>query len=253
MYTNSYGMSGRFGFRKPFFLERIDAVSIQGAFSTDVLAQSVGQITVSKTLAARSIVCDFGLFLTDKESRDKILNDMVALFNPLSNGVLKIETSNNTYEIDCYPNAVPSIQKNDNVYSVYRFTVDFICDYPYFRKSGLITKNLKPKNGYTDIYSNSAVDTPVEIVVPANTGYPINNNTIGSGFTVNNPSDKKIFINTKDFTVIDEDGKDVSNYIDATADLGDFYLKYGYNHIFCPCTAEKPVALRYYDYALGVV
>lgn len=246
-YTNQLGRSITFDNKKPYFIESIDATSMQGVFSTETLAQTIGQITTSRIFTSRTVVCDFALCIEKSEKKQFILDEIIALFNPLVSGTLKIRNTRGSYEIDCYPSAVPKIEKDKNVKTVYRFSVDFICDYPYFREVGIITKKLTET--YNTVNSLSVVDTPIIINAPANEAFIFTQRDTKQGFTISG-CDKPVTINTTDFSITDSDGNNRSNLISAADDIGDIYLRYGKNNIFCTSTN---VTISWYNYVLGVI
>ena len=246
-YKNIRGMSLCFGDKRPYYLEKIDATSLSGVFSADSFARFPGQVTNFRNVNARSVVCDFAIQITDRDK--SIIEDVIALFNPLLPGVLTIDTDSGTYEIDCCPSAVPSILPDDKVPSVYRFSIDFVCDYPYFRKPVPITEKIFQAE--TKIYSYSSVDTPLKIHFPA--GGIFTNRTTGQGFSISPASDGVgVTVDTKNFAITDDNGNDVSNLISIADDIGDVYLQQGWNAIFCVCDV-LPVTISYDILVQGVI
>lgn len=245
-YENKSGMSLCFGYTKPYFLEKIDATSLNGSFTANAFARSPGQITVYKNVGARSVVCEFAVWITNEKHKTEMLDYIVGLFNPLESGVLTITNDCASYDIDCYPSAVPLIRKDSSVGTVYRFNVDFICDYPYFRQQGEIT--VKITQPYSEIYSRSVVNVPLKIHFLSGTVFK--NQSTNQGFTIGG-TDTGVTVDTKEFTVTDDNGNDVSNLISAADDIGDIYLKHGQNSIFCSA-GKFPVTVTYHNLFTGV-
>ncbi len=231
--------------KAPLYLEKIDATSLACVFSTDTLCRSVGRVTTYKTVGARAIVCDFALVINNENVY--LLDEIIALFNPSLSGTMTIITGNAVYEIDCYPQAVPNIQKDSDVYSVYRFSVDFVCDYPYFRQKGIIKKPLT--QGENIINIRSMVQTPVEIYIPDCTNGAVI--SIPTATIKILPSNSPITVNTRLFTAYNSEGNEVTNLIDLSSDIEDFKLNYRKNII--TLNGAESAELRYYNLFLGVI
>lgn len=249
-YTNSSGLSLCFRNKKPYYFEKIDATGLSGNFTADTLARSVGQITTYKSVGARTVVCEFAVWLTDKKSRTDMLNEIVNLFNPVKSGTLTLVTNKATYDIECYPSAVPSIAMEDDVYNVYRFTVDFICDYPYFQQQGIISKSLV--SGTNIIYSSSVPDTPVKIFISdCSNGATFQfRNSLGINSVKMLAFDGAVTIDTKAFTTIAYNGN-VINKMDLSSKIENAKLTYGKNTIVL--SGATSATISYYNLALGVI
>lgn len=239
-------LSLEFWDKAPLYLESIDATSLSGNFAVSTLARSVGQVTDYRTVGSRTIICNCAVWVTDG---DQILDEIIALFNPLRTGTLTITTDSGEYEIDCYPQAVPQIKNDDNRKDIYRFEVDFVCDYPFFRESHNVKKNLNA--GTTKIYSDSVIDTPVEIAIPARDTETlfVLANSVGNFALSVLPCSEQITVDTKTFTAVSENGQDISNKIAVASQIEDFKLVYGLNSI----TSSVPFTLCYYNLTLGVI
>lgn len=240
-YKNEQGLSMVFGDTAPCYAEKIDATSLSGVFSSDTLARSAGQITTYKTFGARTVVCDFAVVGTDK------LDMIIQLFNPSLSGVLTIISESGTYEIECYPTAVPTIQKDSNAYALYRFSVDFVCDYPYFREVGQIVKPLT--QGENIIRTRTSAPTPPQIYIPdCSNGATVSTNIATITIVPNNYA---IIVDTRLFTAVNAVGADVTSLIDLSSNIEEFRLNYGKNTVILSETSTAE--LRYYNLVLGVI
>lgn len=250
-YKNESGFTFCVKNKKPYYCEKIDAVGLNGSFTSDTLARAAGQITTYKNVGARTVVCDFAVWLTDKRDRTDKLNYIINVFNPMKSGILTLVTDKETYNIECYPSAEPSMPKDDNVNTVYRFTVDFICDYPYFKQQGIINKPII--NGVNIINSSSVPDTPVKIYIPDCSGGAIIQfrNALGDNTLRLLAVDEAVTIDTDKFTATSESGKDVSNKIDLSSKIENCKLTYGKNKIIL--NVPDSAKISYYNLVLGVI
>ncbi|MDD6488967.1 MAG: hypothetical protein PUG48_04020 [Clostridia bacterium] len=247
------GISMTFGYKKPLLVEYIDAASLQGVFATNSLLGSVGQVTSSATVGARTVVCRFAVCITDKDKRNSVLDKATSLFNPLNNGVLTIHSGFKQCEIECHSSAVPEIKRDTTISHLYRFEVDFVCDYPYFRQRGQFTVPLV--SGINTVRSMSEIDTPVEIYIPdCSNGAKImlSNTATTSIKTLTILSyNGGLTVSTKDFTAVSASGGDLSYKIDVSSNIEDFYLKYGVNKLLL--SLADSAVLKYYRLYSGVV
>lgn len=250
-YKNENGLSLCFKNKKPYYFEKIDATGLGADFASDELARAVGQITTYKKIKARTIPCDFAVWFASEADKTDKLNYLINLFNPLSDGILTLMTDTETYEIECYPSAVPSIAKDDNVRTVYRFTVDFICDYPYFKQVGIINKPLT--NGINVIHSSSIPNTPVKIYIPdCSKGAIIQfQNTLGNNTLKLIATDGAVTVDTNNFTVTASNGTDVTKCIDLSSKIECCQLAYGKNKIVL--NMPSSATLSYYNLVIGVI
>lgn len=247
-YTNTAGISIEANTGKRLYCSNMDLSGVNGIFATENYAFSHGQVTVSRNIGARTIPCQF--IFNDRCNDEAFRNKLCAVFSPLLTGTLTIETGSrlhgSTYEIDVYPAAVP-VFRRDTVNYLWKFEVDFIADYPFFRKKKQQIITLT--DAYTIIKSDSPIDVPLEITFPESAVFT--NYATGAGFTLHqHPDNKAVTVNTKDFSVIDEDGNDVNHLIGMSDDISRVGLVYGDNNIFCAC--GSPVVMKWYDLVLGV-
>lgn len=250
-YRCQNGLSMRFGRRKPFLLSNIDATSLQMQSATDTLARSVGQVTTYRTFGARTVVCEFTLVL--REHQNEILQEVLALFHPLNSGTLTVMTEGYDYEIDCYPSAVPTIKRDSSVPYVYTFSVDFVCDEPYFRQCGQLQYDLKI--GFNYIYSSSVIDTPVTLYIPDCSNAPsLQFQQISTGKNGNvsvQAFDGSITIDMRTFKAVGKNSENLTKNIKANSDIEDCVLVYGENRIVL--TNTPTATLSWYNLVTGVI
>ena len=214
---------------------------LSGIHSVQNLAFSDGQVTVSHQLGAKTIPCSFAFKNTKNDGYTK--NLLENIFIPKDNGTLTVITKDNTYSIDCYPQNVP-VFKRDEVKFVYRFDVDFVADFPYWQKGAEIPLTLS--NAETLVYSNNNIDLPMRIVFPSGPATLFNVN--GKGFILKKHT-MPLTVDTQTFTVKDTQGKNQTQYIDATAELDEIFFHFGENKIICsPFTDVK---ILYYQLSCG--
>ena len=232
LYQNSSGFQAAFYTYKLPLCESIDASGVGADFISDSLAFGDGQITTYKKLKPRQIPADFALSIIDEKEAERKLNYMTKLFNPLDDGKLTIVNDIGTFEIYCSPAETPSFD-NSKVSYVYRFSVDFICDYPYFKQLGSLGATIEVGTS-TEIISNSVPDTPVQIFIPdcSNGATLVLNNRNGSAKIEILPYDKALTIDTQTFTAINANGIDVTKKIKVSSSIEDFVLTYGKNTLY---------------------
>lgn len=252
VYKSDNGLQFAFSNTAPYYLEKIDATSIAGVFTTDIIPDRLGQVTTSKTFGGRTIVCELAVVFGNDEMKTfkkQILSELTECFTPLSNGVLEIETDFGTYKINCYPQESLKFD-NSEVSYVYRFTVDLICDYPYF-KNVKTNKNTLTANESTIISSRSRIDNrEIIIAVPNfNANFTLTNETTNKEIRLKKFGGGKVILDVLNFKLITGDGTDVSQFIDITCDIEDFCLKYGANKL----TANLDATIEYSDILLGVM
>lgn len=250
-YKSENGLSLCFKNKKPYYFEKVDATGLNGNFTSDTLARAVGQITTNKSIGARTVVCDFALWLTDEGDRTDRLNYIINLLNPMKSGILTLVTDIAAYEIECYPSAVPPMPKEEEVNTVYRFTVDFICDYPYFRQLGIINKPMT--KGTNIINSLSIPDAPIKVYIPdCSKGAVIHfQNALGSNTLKLLAVDGAVTVDTEKFTAVTDEGEDVTGKINLLSKIENCKLTYGENKIAFDVPAS--ITISYYNLALGVI
>lgn len=222
---------------KFLFLESIDMTGTAGVHTAESLAFADGQVTISRQLAAKTIPCSFAF----KNVKDDFYTKrrLEQIFNPKISGTLTVYTQKNKYQIDVYPQNVPTFQR-DKVKYVYRFDVDFVADYPYWRvgdEQEIIGNSFKSAN---------PLDIPLKIYYPADesTIY-VTVNSKGFYLSARN---FPVWVNTQNYTVTDENGNNCSQYISASHDIDEIFLKYGSNSIG---RSNRNVRIFYQNLSLG--
>lgn len=247
----SNGMSLCFGDKMPYFLEKINAESLAGVFSADTLLGSTGQFTTSKSFGGRTVTCEFAIAFLSSDMRyfkKGILRKVLECFNPTIEGVLTVITDGGEWEIACYPSEVPSFD-NSKTADIYRFSVDLICDYPYFKNKRENTVSLTASTSKT-IKTHSAINIPFQIVSGPFSNLAVTNTTTGktAKFTTSAGVEAVFDTGTLEYKQ-HSTGTDISQYIDVTSDFDEMYLVPGENVI----TANYKTTIVYHDYVLGVI
>ena len=251
-YCSENGLMFEFGDKAPYFLEKIDATNISGVFTTDIIPNRLGQVTTSKTFGGRTVICELAVVFSSDDMRmfeKQILSEITECFNPLSSGTLEIETDFGSYEINCYPQESPKFD-NSKVPQVYRFTIDFVCDYPYF-KSTRVNKTELPADMSIIVNSPSLTDNrELIITVPDfNANFTLANKTTNKEIRLKKFGGGKVILDVLNFKLKTDGGGDVSRFIDITCDIEDFCLKHGKNELLSNLNAT----IEYSDILLGVM
>ena len=235
-----------FGHKRPFLLEGIDGCSIDAVIISEGLAGQSGQVTIERTLPGRAITLQLSAVLPYENHRQDMLDEILAVFDPTLDGKLRIITKNADFEIDCYPMSVPLPEKTAVGYK-YNFEVKLFADDPFFKRGAEISKQFTENYNY--IHSRSTVHVPMKVIFPAGYSGPFSVNGVGT--TMMGYNGIRI-LDTSDASLVDEQGNDVSQFMNCTAEMDQTYLKYGKNLVFCMQNSGA-VELRYYEYALGVL
>lgn len=251
-YRSDNGLMFEFGDKAPYYLEKINATSISGVFTTDIIPNRLGQVTTSKTLGGRTVICELAVVFSSNDMRmfkKQILSEITECFNPLSNGTLEIETDFGNYEINCYPQESPKYD-NSKVPWIYRFTVDLVCDYPYF-KSTRVNEIELPADTSIIVNSPSFIDNrELIITIPDfNANFTLANKTTNKEIRLVNFGGGKVILDVLNFKLKTLDGRDVSRFIDITCDIEDFCLKHGKNELLSNLNAT----IKYSNILLGVM
>lgn len=251
-YTNSLGVSIDFD-NKKLFCENMDLTGMPGTFSVDAFAYTNGQITTSRSIGGRTIPCSFAL--VDRNDDESLRNKLAAAFSPLLTGTLRIQTGNdmhgNVYEIDVYSSAVPVFKRDSGVWYVWRWDVNFVADYPFFRKHRPNIVRLSERE--TVVASYSTIDVPIKITFPQTAQF--RNVTTGTGFNVRAAEGHPfpITVDTAAFTITDSNGDDAGSAVSISDDISRVLLIPGNNTIQCDWNDHTdPVVLEYPELSLGV-
>lgn len=241
---------------KTFFLESIDMTGISGVNTVENLAFADGQKTIRRKLGAKPIPCSFSY---NDVKHDEYMHKMLPkLFIPSIPGKLTVFTPTAEYSIDCSPQDGPVYKPDEEVSFVYRWNVDFVADYPYWRKGSRIDKAVSSYSVESlnrIITSDCPFDIPPDIYFPASEStvnfqlYPLGSSS--KSFTIL-PHDFPVRVITQDFSVInDNDGTDQSQLVNVTAELDEILIRYGKNIVVA--SPDNGVRLQYYELSMGEV
>ena len=242
---------------KTFFLESIDMTGTSGVNTVENLAFADGQKTIRRRLGAKTISCSFSY--NDIRHDEYIHKMLPKLFIPSIPGKLTVFTPTAEYSIDCSPQAVPVYSRDQDVSFVYRWNVDFIADFPYWRKGSLqniLVSDIPTVNSNRILTSYCPFEIAPEIYLPeSNASTHIQLYALGStskSFTVKAHENFPVRVKTLDFKVInDNTGEDQNQLIDATAELDKILIKYGNNIVVA--SPIQGVRLQYYELSMGEV
>ena len=242
-YQNALGQKIFFD-NKTLFCESIDMLGNSAVHASETLALSDGQVTLSHQLAPKTIPCSFAF--KNRNPYDKQI--LESIFNPLISGTLTVYTDSNVYQIDCYPQNVPTF-KRDAVPYVYRFDVDFVADFPYWRVG---QQQFIPITGsVTSYFSNCTLDLPVEIrMSPANWDSLVIIN--GNPIFLSPHEEQSLIINTLNFTIKDTQGNNCLNLLDSDYPVDKLVIRYRTNQIYVQNHSHfDGVQISFYNLSFG--
>ena len=241
IYENSLHQKAIFN-QKYLFCESIDMTGTTGVHFTEQPALADGQAIVFSKLSAKTVPCSFAFKNTQNDNFTKTMLENI--FNPKISGTLTVITKNHTYKLDVRPQNQPSF-KRDTVKFVYRFDVDFVSASSLWQMDSEISIPLTAAE--TTLLSENPHDLPIKIVFPnCNSSTLFNVN--GKGFTLK-PHTMPLTVDTQNFSVRDVNGANQNQYIDATAQLDEVYIRFGENKIICSPFAD--VQIFYYQLSNG--
>lgn len=237
---------------KTLFCEQMDLTGTAGVFRSDSLALSDGQVTTGVNLQARTIPMSFAF--KDRHNDAYMRERLAALFSPLNSGELVVRTDYNTYTITVRPKDIPVFTRDKNVSYVWRWNVDFIADFPYWRKGLQQHQATWDRSMYLTVHNSSLCNVPMEIKFFGGTVTVFGNRTTGSGFFEARPGDNEyIIVNSLNFTVKNQNGEDCNQCIEATTQLDQVYLQPGDNVLELPSSGEVRPVVYWWDLSLGVI
>ena len=249
IYRNSLGQEIVFD-NSTLFLEGIDMTGTAGIHTVESLAMTDGQTTIRHQLGAKTIPCSFAVKCVGNV--EWLKRRLEQVFTPKLEGVLTVITPYLRYEIDCYPQNVPTFKMAEND-CVYRFDVDFTADYPYWRV-GDKKEYTFPANGGVYIVSDCPFDLPVVVTFPENTGTSVYRNG-NHGIYLSSATHPPLRIHTQNFEVytsVSNFGpwtKGGTRYLSPFEDLTKIEIKYGSNVFW----SQEGVTMSYYELSLGEV
>lgn len=250
IYRNALGQKVVFD-NHVLYLEAIDMIGTPGVHTIESLAGADGQRTVSHQLGAKPIPCSFAL--KDVGDVEWIKRRLTEVFFPKLNGTMTVQTLFGTYKINCYPANVPSFRMAEND-GVWRFDVDFIADYPYWKKDKERSLTFPDASTHSLTYKSSC---PFEICPevyfpPYSNGYTvlsINNRTIAVV-----AHDFPIRLTTERFGMINtQTGESCTNYLSPSEDIGNLRIRYGTNTIQLVSGVPAGITLRFCELSMGEI
>lgn len=237
---------------RTFFLESIDMTGTAGIHTVESLAMTDGQVTLDHHLGAKTIPCSFAW--KDMQDDRWMQAYLTGLFNPTVSGTLTVYTREETYQIDCYPQDFPVFQRDSGVSYVWRWSVDFVADYPYWRKGTQRVHTLT--SAQSTLVSRCPFEIAPDIYLPAcgELWLAIN----GKGMTIS-AHEEAIVIKTETLEVITADDGENCNYlIDAQYEIDRLRIRYGTNTVICALRSNNQLPdgesrLCYYNLSMGEV
>ena len=256
---------------RTFFLEDIDMTGTSGIHTVESLARADGQVSIAHQLAAKTIPCSFAWYDSTQED-DYMREKLTQLFNPLMSGTLTVYTRENVYAIDCYPQDFPVFKRVSGL-PVWRWSVDFVADYPYWRKGAERVFHLTHSVGNSlfspcpfaiaPVIELKLFGTNPELLVNGNTvmlGISNSERGTSGGLTIDPDfSTRTLVIDTNTLTIKDKrTGADCSYLIDANEDIEALRITRGYNTVVCHEQGGQVIAwqntvLRYHELSMGEV
>ena len=208
IFKNCYGEEITFTRHFPLYVEKIDTFGYSGRFNSDKLIDSPGQFTSSFDVSGKV----------------------------MKTGLLTVfDTDDMIYRIDAYPTAAPAFQRTGRVI---RWSVNFSADYPYWEKGYEDITAEVPANVVTAVYNPCMISVPPILILPPYGARTIEKIKPGTWttvkrFSVNDYTDGKLIINTKNFSVVNENGENKNNVLYTNAELDEMFLEPGVNYLRC--------------------
>ena len=234
IFKNCYGEEITFTRHFPLYVEKIDTFGYSGRFTSDSLIGSPGQFTSSFDVFGKTISAEFAFY--DRYKDDRILRKIERVFTPLETGLLTVFDENNMiYRIEAYPVSAPAFQRTGRVL---RWTMNFTADYPYWEKGYEDITAEVPANVVTAVYNPCMISVPPILILPPYGARTIEKIKPGTWttvkrFSVNDYTDGKLIINTKNFSVVNENGENKNNVLYTNAELDEMFLEPGVNYLRC--------------------
>ncbi len=236
-YENEYGKSIIFNDDLPRFLKSMSAPVGKTSITSGAIGQD-GISTLLETLNQRNIVCEFVYqFNCSAQEYRQGWIDICSILNPKLKGTITYTSDAGSWQIDVSPLETPLLENQ-------HFSVTFVADYPYWRKTESIVHRFGTVEGgltfpfcfdsyvtfgeWTNKFSyinDSGVDTPFEIVIESVGDYCQIINEKGEFIKVNKPlaAGQKLKINTftNDVILVDTDGTETyaNNYVVIDSNL----------------------------------
>lgn len=261
IYRNSLGQEAVFD-NETLYLESIDMIGTPGIHTVETLAFADGQQTIAHQLGAKTIPCSFAIKCV--ENVEWLKRRLTQIFSPLLSGTMEVITQFDRYEIDCYPLNIPTFKMAEND-GVYRFDVDFIADYPYWRVGDKKHISVPPGSGFTPLVSDCPFDIAPEAIIPGNaasseTFYNVYFTINGKGLYLYGTAGGTnrtfpIKINTLDYSITNANtGENCNKFINANYNVDELRIKYGNNKLqfaWHGGSSTEGAEVHYYKLSMG--
>lgn len=248
IYKNCYGEEITFTRHFPLYVEKINTFGITGRFTSDGIIGSPGQYTSFLGDSGKTITAEFAYW--NRLRDDMTLRKIERVFTPLKTGLLTVfDEDDMIYTIEAYPNSMPVFQRSG---SVLRWTVNFQADYPYWEKGYEDIVVTVPAHVATAVHNPGMIPVSPVLVLPQYERSRTISKTSGqaASFSVDSSPDNVLTINTRDFTVVDENGSNKNNLLYASAELDEFFLDPGVNYLYC---MQSSFTVKFKELAAGVM
>ena len=266
-YKNSAGMELVFNNDNTLYCENIDTDSTPGRLITEQPAFMPGQITLDRSVGAKLITADFAF--CDRYGDNAVMDTLCEIFSPMYSGTISIYDSyGKEYAIDVTP-AASVTPKRQEVSWVYKMSVEFIADFPFWREGKMQNISMSYYSQKT-ITNYGYVSSPLQVhILPKPEGVSrcelwisiYEGSSIVSSkrrgtlriYSGWEPT-KDLYINCQTLAVTDGDGNDMSYMLNVTQDLSELYLVPGKNLIISRRTSDGTADFEvgYYLYRSGV-
>ena len=254
-YRNELGQEVVFD-NRVLYLEAIDMIGTPGIHTAESLAMSDGQRTIRHQLGPKTIPCSFAV--KDVGNVEWLKNRLTEVFFPKLSSTMTVETMYGHYEIECYPLNVPTFRMAEND-GVWRFDVDFVADYPYWRKGAKqsITFARGAVNSYY-IQSRCPYEICPDIYLPASSSDT--QMTIKASDVVGGPTlsflahDFPIILSTRTFDMRNANtGELCTNYLNPNVPLDDMRIRYGKNFVKVISGVQDGIVVSWYELSMGEI
>lgn len=248
IFKNCYGEEIAFGKKFPLYVEKINTFGITGRFTSDSIIGSPGQYTAFLGDSGKTITAEFAYW--NRLRDDMTLRKIERVFTPLKTGLLTVfDEDDMIYTIEAYPNSMPVFQRSG---SVLKWSVNFQADYPYWEKGYEDIVTEVPQNTVTAVYNPGMIPVSPVLILPQSRPSRTISKTSGqaASFSVDSSPDNVLTINTRDFTVVDENGNNKNNLLYASAALDEFFLEPGVNYLYC---IQSSFTVKFKELAAGVM
>lgn len=257
IFRNALGQEVVFD-NRTLFLESIDMIGAPGIHAAESLAGADGQQTICHQLGPKTIPC--GLALKAVGDVEWLKNRLSEVFFPGHGnaGTMTVVTQYGRYEIECYPANVPSFTMAEND-GAYRFNVDFVADYPYWRKGAKqsITFTRGAVNSYY-IQSRCPYEICPDIYLPASSSDT--QMTIVASDVVGGPTlsflahDFPIILSTRKFDMRNANtGALCTNYLNPNVPVDDLRIRYGKNFVKVLSGVQDGIVVSWYELSMGEI